>query len=101
MDEKTKAVADRVSRDRGKVYRPSNGTEGEMFMSRWCDRCALDEGRGGTCDRVMRAMAYKPNEIAYPREWRIRWLERGFEAWCEAFVPLGGGGDDGERSQAA
>jgi hypothetical protein len=58
MDEKTKAVADRVRRDRGKVYRPSNGTEGEMFMSRWCDRCTLDESRGGKCDRVARAMAY-------------------------------------------
>lgn len=26
----------------GKPYRPSNGTEGDIFMSRWCRRCTKD-----------------------------------------------------------
>lgn len=26
----------------GKLYTPSNGSEGDVFMARWCERCAKD-----------------------------------------------------------
>lgn len=26
----------------GKPYRPANGTEGDIFMSRWCDQCQFE-----------------------------------------------------------
>ena len=26
----------------GELYRPSNGTEGMMFIERWCDNCIKD-----------------------------------------------------------
>jgi len=31
-----------------KAYRPSNGTEGMMFMATWCDRCAVNHD--GDCE---------------------------------------------------
>ena len=30
------------------AYRPSNGTEGSMFMSYWCDRCVHEHENHGT-----------------------------------------------------
>jgi len=27
-------------------YRPSNGTEGDIFMAQWCERCALADYDG-------------------------------------------------------
>lgn len=26
----------------GQKYRPSNGTDGEMFQAMWCDKCRLE-----------------------------------------------------------
>ena len=56
------------------VYRPSNGTEGESFMCRWCQRCAKDNldpdtGDGG-CDIIVYTMAFDENSPEYPRAWR-------------------------------
>jgi hypothetical protein len=30
----------------GELYMPSNGTEGDMFMSHWCRVCANENGDG-------------------------------------------------------
>jgi|DEB0MinimDraft_10_1074344.scaffolds.fasta_scaffold127077_3 hypothetical protein len=46
----------------GKPYMPSNGTEGEMFMSQWCSTCVKQD----TCMRVLHAMAGDQ-----PRDWRF------------------------------
>lgn len=32
----------------GTPYRPSNGTEGECFISEWCAKCARDKVMNGT-----------------------------------------------------
>jgi hypothetical protein len=46
-------------------YRPSNGTEGEMFMEWWCHRCENDhsmhgpDGEGG-CPIILRWMMRDP-----------------------------------------
>lgn len=50
-------------------YRPSNGTEGEAFMARWCYVCADLEGY--ECPILAATMAapsaYDPE---FPDEWR-------------------------------
>lgn len=56
------------------LYCPSNGSEGEWFMTKWCAHCAKDNldpdaGEGG-CDIIARTMAFDMDDPAYPREWR-------------------------------
>lgn len=49
-----------------KPYRPSNGTEGEAFESRWCDRCAHHDPDGDACDILLRAhFNEQPDEWIY------------------------------------
>ena len=43
-----------------KSYRPSNGTEGEMFMAQWCYRCIKENG----CTILTGAMVGKQ-----PKQW--------------------------------
>jgi len=58
-----------------KPYRPSNGTEGEMFFCAWCDRCKHDaafrrnpdSGRG--CALIANSMAYNIGDPEYPKQW--------------------------------
>jgi len=57
----------------GKPYRPSNGTEGEMFMEDFCYQCAHDEefqrtGNNG-CEVLANAMIFNINGEKYPKEW--------------------------------
>lgn len=56
------------------AYRPSNGTEGEIFMSQWCNRCLRDRARRegdafDGCDIVTRTMAFDIDHPSYPEEW--------------------------------
>jgi hypothetical protein len=55
-------------------YRPSTGTEGADFMSRWCYRCERDrafrEDDGDSCPIAAATMVYGVNDPAYPKEWR-------------------------------
>ena len=52
-------------------YRPSNGTEGDIFMAEWCEKCALanydDPDRA--CMIQLRALAHGIDEPEYPGEW--------------------------------
>lgn len=49
-------------------YRPSNGSEGEWFMSRWCDRCVKDTN-SRPCRILGRTLAFEIGDKHYPREW--------------------------------
>ena len=49
-------------------YRPSNGTEGEIFRDRWCDRCEKDVH--GDCQIYVRTLVYDTADAKYPVEWR-------------------------------
>lgn len=49
-----------------KLYRPSNGTEGEMFEAAWCQRCR----KAGRCNITFGAMLFGVEDPGYPREWR-------------------------------
>lgn len=80
----------------GAPYRPSNGTEGEIFMGQWCANCKRDAARradpeaGDGCLIPVYAMALKIGDPSYPREW-----VRGSDGHgrCTAFKP--DDGDDG------
>jgi hypothetical protein len=70
-------------------YRPSNSTEGECFMGRWCAGCSRDSygnedylpGEGEQCEILGNAMAgLQPSE----------WIEDERGPRCTAFL------DDGE-----
>ena len=55
-------------------YRPSNGTEGEMFMERFCYRCKHDEDfqkhqAGEGCGILSATMIYDTEDDEYPEEW--------------------------------
>jgi hypothetical protein len=73
-------------------YRPSNGTEGEMFMSDWCFRCERD--KDGDCDILARTLAFNVDDPRYPKEWVCKWApaDDGFPLpipRCTAFCLLG------------
>lgn len=70
----------------GKPYRPSNGTDGEIFESDHCDKCARLEADGVDCPILGRAYAYSISHPDYPAEW-VRDNE-GFPT-CTAFWPEG------------
>lgn len=74
-----------IEREEGepKPYRPSNGTEGECFMGRWCAHCVLDAygsaedehelSDGPTCDVLGNALAgFQPDEWIYGRDGQPR-----------------------------
>lgn len=57
--------------DAVKKYRPSNGTEGEGFISYWCANCVHEKREDGrSCDILTRTMVYGVDEPEYPEEWQ-------------------------------
>ena len=62
----------------GEPYLPSNGTEGEIFMGHWCDRCQKDqfEAGGDSCAILLNTLCGKQ-----PDEWRYE----GGVPVCTAF----------------
>jgi len=53
------------------LYRPSNGTEGEIFMERFCYRCtklSVDDD-SKDCDILTRSFWYAIGDPEYPKEW--------------------------------
>ena len=69
-------------------YRPSNGTEGEYFMSEYCYRCQHDvpyqenPDAGGGCEILMRTMAYGIKDPEYPGD---TWVYFNGRPTCLAF----------------
>lgn len=64
-----------------KLYRPSNGTEGDIFISQWCCNCARDKSfsegvdvdlcsADEICQIINKTMAYDIDHEEYPREWQ-------------------------------
>lgn len=80
-----------------KLFRPSNGTQGDGFISGWCMKCARDkplsEGKdydectdNEICKIVLMTQAYNIEDEEYPREWQYN--EDG-EPICTAFIQAG------------
>lgn len=57
----------------GKKYRPSNGTEGDYFMSEHCYQCIHDNpdynAKSPRCDIMGNTMCMDVNDKDYPSEW--------------------------------
>lgn len=65
---------------KGKLYQPSNGTEGELFIEQWCGTCARDkpssEGKpfdecddDELCSILNDTLFYSVIDSEYPSEW--------------------------------
>jgi len=71
----TPKVSIQLKQCAGKPYQPSNGTEGMMFTSAFCDRCIHDKyGHTGNtndemCDIIASTMALDIKDEHYPKEW--------------------------------
>ena len=51
-----------------KLYRPSNGSEGDWFMANWCEQCVKDS-ESKPCRILGRTMALGIRDKGYPSEW--------------------------------
>ena len=55
----------------GQKSRPSNGTEGEIFMAHFCDQCTHDDGDvTKACNIIARTMVFDIDDPEYPTEWQ-------------------------------
>lgn len=68
-------------------YRPSNGTEGAIFMSQYCftcKKCGMDEDSDiPPCQILGRTFGYSIDEPEYPSEWTYN--DQG-DPICSAYV---------------
>ena len=79
-----------------KLYQPSNGSEGEGFMSGWCGQCARDALMNGTkhinecdyddfCPIANAALVFDRDDENYPQEWTY---DKDGKPCCTAFVHM-------------
>ena len=55
----------------GQKYRPSNGTEGDMFMESFCDRCQHDDLENDMpCQIIAKTFYLDVDDEDYPEEWQ-------------------------------
>lgn len=66
----------------GQPYRPSNGTEGEMFQKQHCHRCRHDQDEDEPCEILTYSMACDLGDADYPVEWVY---DRNGRPTCTAF----------------
>jgi hypothetical protein len=58
-----------------KLYRPSNGTEGEIFEAEWCENCVYElpvrerEDFENGCQILTNALWNGIGDKDYPKEW--------------------------------
>lgn len=52
-------------------YRPSNGSEGDWFMGKFCERCTRDADEDKPCMIQGNALAFGIDDPDYPKEWVI------------------------------
>ncbi|EME69738.1 hypothetical protein H261_11909 [Paramagnetospirillum caucaseum] len=61
----------------GQKYRPSNGTEGELFYGAWCADCAreaayrADPALGEPCPILSATMTFDVSNPLYPEAWQF------------------------------
>lgn len=70
-------------------YRPSNGTEGEGFQMKFCDKCEHErewrKSERNPCNILGLTMAFDIADPEYPKEW----IEDATGARCTAFLAEG------------
>lgn len=56
-------------------YQPSNGTEGVMFTSKFCENCIHEQAMqspdqtGKCCEIFTKTLVHSPSDSEYPGEW--------------------------------
>ncbi|AMC34778.1 hypothetical protein [Janthinobacterium sp. B9-8] len=66
------------------LYQPSNGTEGELFISDWCANCEQDKEHN--CPILGKTMQYNIDDPEYPKEW----VKTQSGPKCTVFIEVGG-----------
>ena len=66
----TDDLARRLMRDVGKKWRPSNGTEGELFQEAYCSHCDRWDEESG-CPIAAATFFLDMDHPDYPKEWQI------------------------------
>lgn len=59
----------------GTLYEPSNGTEGEIFMSFFCEQCIkhpISSDAKSQCPILMKVFAYRRCDPKYPPQWHYK-----------------------------
>lgn len=79
---------------KNKKYRPSNGTEGDCFMSKFCFQCIHDNpdynAKSPRCEIMTLTMCYGIGEPEYPKEWTY---DANGRPTCTAWVKWDWGND--------
>lgn len=87
VDEYSTTATYKIPACAGKPYRPSNGTESEMFCEQWCRRCMADkdyrENDGESCPIIVNAFVYQNCDADYPPKWKHDHAGRPI---CTAFI---------------
>ena len=77
-------------------YRPSNGTEGDVFMQQYCYRCAKDNPDNEVYCHILGAtMAFDLSDEGYPKD---TWVYFNDDPTCLAFKDRDD--DNGENGRA-
>jgi len=65
-------LAQKYKENAGEKYRPSNGTEGDIFMVNFCEKCTKDYFNGNVagCPIIANSMSYDIADERYPKEWQ-------------------------------
>lgn len=89
MSTLTEDAADVRKMERIELFRPCNGTHGEIFIADHCGKCERDrqyrENDVDPCEILGRTFMYDVEHPDYPKEWRYV----NGEPTCTAFVPEG------------
>jgi len=78
-------------------YRPSNGSEGEWFMDKFCENCLYEKwthtmnDKDAKCDILSNSMLYDLNDPKYPAEWTY---DAQGHATCTKYKHWDWGSDD-------
>jgi len=81
----------------GQKWRPSNGTEGEIFMQGWCAQCARDKSMrevdpvekcddDEVCEIIAATFRHDVDDPEYPVEWQYG---KDGQPCCTAFIEAG------------
>ena len=60
--------AERMKQHAGKSWRPSNGTEGDIFIGNVCASCKIGVAK---CPIIPEVMAHDLDDEGYPDQWVI------------------------------
>lgn len=63
--------AEMLKKRAGQKYRPANGTEGDIFMSNFCEQCKHGDDQGEECCPIqLNSMIHDIDHPQYPTEWQ-------------------------------